>query len=757
MTKALARKEDYRMLVGTARYIDDIEPDGTRFIGFLRSPWPHAEIKKVHTQKATSLPGVDLVLTSEDTPTPMPIQVGPQGAKQYRFYALAKSKTRYVGEPVAAVVADCKATAEDALESIDVEYELLPAIPDVETALEQGAPIVNPEYGSNLIFEKRIEYGNVESAFNEAHGTVKHTVKIARQAAVPIETRGIISHFEPEHGELNVWSPTKNPHRTRRILSRLLDLPETKIHVTVPEMGGGFGVKASVYPEDVVACIASMRTGKPIKWISDRREDFLTSYHGRDQIHHVEAAFDRDGRILGFIDRFICDIGSPGIINLSPGQRTIPLLSGCYKIPNLKVETLWVATNKTPTGPVRGNGRAEAILTIERTIDLIARRLDLDPVEVRLRNMIAPSDLPHDTHLGSVYDSGDFPGALAKVVDHANYQSLLREREAARKEGRLFGVGLGCYVEDTGLGPSSQLGRGGFETAYLKLERSGRVTLRSGASPHGQGLETVLAQICSREMGIPYDLIDARFGNTDEVPEGTGTFASRSLVVGGSAVVMAAKALKKQLIELAAPMLSVPVEDIVLDDGMIHSKSVPERALDLSEIAKKAGRESFSSLEASFKFDPAGYTFASGVHLAVVEVDADTGQPAVLRYAAADDCGRVVNQMIVDGQVVGGIAHGIGDALFEQLAFAEDGQPQNTTFINYSIMTAGQMPCIELIHYETASHLNPLGAKGAGEGGTIAALAAITNAIADALAPLDIESIEVPLTAERIWALMRGK
>ncbi len=701
--------------------------------------------------------GVDLVLTSEDTPTPMPIQVGPQGTKQYLFYALAKGKTRYVGEPVVAVVTESKATVDDALESIDVEYDLLPAITDAEQALEPHAPIVNPEYGSNLIFEKTTEYGNVESAINEAYGTVKHAVKIARQAAVPIETRGIIADFNPEQGELYVWSPTKNPHTTRRILSKVLALPEAKIHLTVPEIGGGFGIKASVYPEDVAACIASIKLGKPIKWISDRREDFLTSYQGRDQTHQVEAAFDREGRILGFRDRFYCDIGAPGIINLSPGQRTIPLLSGCYKIPNLRIETVWVATNKPPTGPVRGNGRAEAILTIERTIDLIARKLNLDPVEVRLRNMIKPSDLPYDTHLGSIYDSGDFPGALTKVLEHSNYQGLIRERENARKEGRLLGIGLGCCVEDTGLGPSSQLGRGGFETAYLKVERSGRVTLRSGASPHGQGLETVLAQICSKELGVPQDLIDAQFGNTDQIPEGTGTYASRSLVVAGSAVVMAARALKKQLIDFAAASLGVPVADIALEDGRIHSKSMPERAMGLSDIVEKAHRESPSSLEASSKFDPPGYTFASGVHLAVIEVDPETGQPTVLRYVAADDCGRVVNQMVVDGQIVGGIAHGIGDTLFEELAFAEGGQPRNTTFINYPIMTAREMPNIELVQYETISQLNPLGAKGAGEGGTIAAVAAITNAVADALSPLNIESIEVPLIPERIWSLMQHK
>jgi carbon-monoxide dehydrogenase large subunit len=743
------------MLVGVARYIDDIEPEGTRFIGFLRSPWPHAKIKKIHTEQIAGWPGVDIVLTSDDTPTPMPTQVGPPGAKQYLFYALAKGKTHYVGEPVVAVVTESKATVEDVLESIDVEYELLPAVIEAEQGLEPQAPIVNPEYGSNLIFEKRTEFGNVDSAFKEAHGTVSHTVKIARQAAVPIETRGVIAHFK--QGELYVWSATKNPHTTRRILSRVLALPEAKIHVTVPEIGGGFGIKASVYPEDVVACVASIRTGKAIKWISDRREDFLTSYHGRDQTHHVEAAFDREGRILGFRDRFYCDIGAPGIINLSPGQRTIPLLSGCYKIPNLKVETVWVATNKTPTGPVRGNGRAEAILTIERTIDLIARKLNLDPVEVRLRNMIRPSDLPYDTHLGSTYDSGNFPGALSAVLEHSNYQVLLREREDARKQGRLFGVGLGCYVEDTGLGPSSQLGRGGFETAYLNVERSGRVTLRSGASPHGQGLETVLTQICSNELGVPQDLIDAEFGNTDQIPEGTGTYASRSLVVAGSAAVMAARALKKQLIDFAATSLGVPVEDIAVEDWRIHSKSIPERAMGLSEIAEKAHKESPSSLEASSKFDPPGYTFASGVHLAVIEVDLETGQTTILRYVAADDCGRVVNQMVVDGQVMGGIAHGIGDALFEELAFAEDGQPRNTTFINYPIMNAREMPNIELVQYETASQLNPLGAKGAGEGGTIAAVAAITNAVADALSPLIIESIEVPLTSERIWSLMQQK
>lgn len=742
------------MLVGTARYIDDIEPEGLCYLAFLRSPWPHAKIKKIDFEKTRRLPGVELVLTANDTPNPMPIQIGVQGEKRYIFYPFAKGKTRYVGEPVAAVVAADKAVAEDALDSIDVEYELLPPLHDAEKALEPDAPIVNPEYGSNLIFEKITEHGDVESAFREAYGTVKLTVKIARQAAVPIETRGIIARFDAAHGELYVWSATKNPHTTRRLLSRTLNLPESKVHLTVPEIGGGFGVKASVYPEDVAACVASIKTGKATKWIGDRREDFLTSYQGRDQTHHVEAAYDREGRLLGFRDRFVCDIGAPGIINLSPGQRTVPLLTGCYKIANVRVDALWVATNKTPTGPVRGNGRAEAILTIERTIDMVARKLELDPVQVRLRNMIKPSELPYDTHLGSVYDSGDFPAALTKVAEYANYPELLQQREAARKEGRLLGIGLGCYVEDTGLGPSVILGRGGFETAYLKLERSGRVTLRSGASPHGQGLETVLSQICADELGIPSDLVDAIFGNTDEVPEGTGTFASRSLVVAGSAVVMATRTLKKNLTDFTATAWGVPTEDIVAENGRIYSKTNPDKGLSLMEVAERAFEESPSSLQASFQFDPANYTFASGVHIAFVEVDAETGQTKILRYVAADDCGRIVNQMIVDGQVVGGIAHGIGDALFEEITYAEDGQPKGTSFINYPIMTAEEMPNVELLHHETTSQLNPLGAKGAGEGGTIAALATIANAVADALAPLNLEPLEVPLTSERIWSYL---
>jgi carbon-monoxide dehydrogenase large subunit len=752
MSHELLRKEDYRMLIGVAQYIDDIEPEGTRFLGFARSPWPNAEINEIDDHQVGHSPGVELILTSRDTPTPIPVQIGPQGAKQYQVYALAKERVRYVGEPVAAVVADSKARLEDALEAINIRYNLLPAVPNVERALEPDAPIVNPEYDSNLILEKITERGSIEQGFREAYGTVKHTVRIGRQAAVPIETRGVLAHFDPNRGELNVWCPTKNPHTTRRLLSKVLNLPESKIHVSVPDIGGGFGAKASVYPEDVVACIASIKIGKPMKWISDRREDFLTSYQGRDQIHHVEAAYDRDGRIIGFKDRFYCDIGAPGMINLSPGQRTIPLLSGCYKIPNLRVETLWVSTNKTPTGPVRGNGRAEAILTIERTIDLIAAKLNLDRAEIRFRNMIGPSDFPYDTHLGSLYDGGDFPGALRKVLAHSSYQALVSEREEARRHGRLFGIGLSCYVEDTGMGPSSQLGRGGFETAYLRLERSGRLTLLSGASPHGQGLETVLAQICSQESGIPLDLIDAQFGNTDQIPEGIGTFASRSLVVGGSAVLMASRELKNKIVDAAAALFGFPPEDIVLENGIIRSKTMPGKTLRLREIAER----STSPLDVAFKFDPPGYTFASGVHLAVVEIDRDTGEPSVLRYVAADDCGKVINQMIVDGQVVGGIAHGIGDTLFEELTFDKEGQPQNTTFINYSIMTAGEMPNPELVHFETTSQLNPLGAKGAGEGGTIAAVAAVVNAIADALAPLNIEPLEVPFTAERIWTLMHS-
>lgn len=739
------------MLTGTAHYIDDITFEDMHYLGFVRSSYAHAQVKKVNTEKVLRKKEVALVLTGQDTPIPLPIQNAPKGMRQYTYYALARDKVRYVGEAVAAVVANSRSAAEDAAELVEVEYETLPAVASYEKAMRPDAPLVNPECGSNVIFEKIVEWGNINAAFESAYGRVVLSFRIARQAAVPIEPRGIVAYYDPKVGRLQVWSPTKNPHSTRRLLSQVLHFEESRIRVIVPEIGGGFGTKASVYPEDAVASIASIRLGKPVKWIEDRQENFLTAYHGRDQIHEVEAAYDKDGLLLGFRDRFCCDIGAPGLINLSAGQRTIPLLAGCYRIPNVLVEGKWIATNKAPTGPVRGNGRPEALFVIERTIDAIARRLGIDAAGIRLRNMVTSSELPYDTHLGSVIDSGDFPGAMKKVLEHADYPRLVQERETARKQGRYLGIGIGCYIEDTGAG---------FETAYLSVEDSGKILLRCGSQPHGQGLETSLSQICAQELGgLPQDLIKVTFGDTDVIPEGTGTFGSRSLVVGGSAVKIASNDLRKKLVKVGAKALGVPETEIVCDRGKIFLRSDPRKSLTLLQLAQYARRNKNPELdlEASCKWYPPNITFASGAHLAIVEVDPETGQLRILRYVAADDCGRMINRTIAEGQIIGGIVHGIGDAVLGELVYSEEAQLLTTSFMDYAIPTTLEIPKIELVEHETHSSSNPLGAKGAGEGGTIGALATIANAVADALAPFGVEVTEVPLTPKRIWMMLHQR
>ncbi len=747
------RREDYRMLTGQAHYVDDIKFDDLEYLTLLRSPYPHAKILNINLDAAKRKAGVDLVLTGEDTPNPMPIQISPPGMKQYRYYPLAREKVRYVGEPVAALVAKSPGLAEDAIELIEVEYETLPPVASYEKALQPDAPLVNAECGSNLLWKRKVTHGDVNSAFAQAPHKLSMKLKICRQTAVPIEPRGVVAKYESKEGRMHVWLPSKNPHTSRRMIAQVLQLEEKSVHVTVPEIGGGFGVKGSVYPEDIVTCLASLRLGKPVKWIETRQEDFLATYHGRDQVHEVEAAFDRDGRILAFRDKFYCDVGAPGIMSINPGSRSIPLLTGCYKVPNLEIETKWVATNKAPVGPVRGNGRPEAIFVIERVLDAIAHELALDPAKVRLKNLLTPADLPYDTHLGSKYDSGDFPEVLNKVLAHANYDQLLYDRDAARKSGRYIGVGIACYIEDTGFGSSESVGRGGFESAYVSVNSDGTVNLLCGASPHGQGLETTLSQVCSEELEIPIDRINVVFGDTDRIPEGTGTFASRSLVVAGSAVKKATQMLREKMIAQGAKALGVREAEVSYAKGRVTLHGRGDKLLDLSQLAESSRAEG-TPLEASCKYNPPAYTYSSGAHLAVVELDHETGALHILRYVAGDDCGRILNRTIVDGQTIGGIAHGISNALLEELIYDENAQLLTTSFMDYAIPTTMEMPRVELVSHETPSTMNPLGAKGAGEGGTIAALATIANAVSDALAPFGVEVTEVPLTPQRVWNLI---
>jgi carbon-monoxide dehydrogenase large subunit len=738
-----------------------------------RSIHGHARIGAIDSKKALGLDGVIGVWTGREiegriAPFPESFEIHPARwldrvkpiLKGPRPTVLAQRKVHYVGEPVAIVVAEDRARAEDAIDALIVEYEELPIVVDPEESLKPGATRVHDGSTDNIVFSFNIEKGNVDAALRSAPYTLHERFRHHRYCAAPLECRGVLAWLEPKTNILTVWSSTQMPHLVRRQIASQLELPEERVRVIAPDIGGGFGPKVFVYPEEVLIPFLTLQLGRPVKWIEDRTEHFISTAHGRDQLHDVEVAFDESGRILALRDRFLLDNGAYNPMGLTDAYNTAAHLQGPYKIANLAVSGTCVSTNKVPNAPYRGAGRPEAVFVIERCIDTIAANSGIDPAEVRRRNFVQPDEMPYQAGIlyrdgePICYDSGNFPETLRRALDTAGYEELRNQQKDFRESGRFVGVGIGCYVEGTGVGS--------FEGAKVRIDASGQLIIATGATGHGQSHETVYAQIAADLWGLSLDRISIIEGDTAAIPFGCGTFGSRSTVNVGSAIHGASVRLKEKVLRLAAHILEANPDDLELGGGKIFIRGMPDRSISLGELARasvpgwasKLPGELEPGLEATFYFVPPTVTWANAAHVAIVEVDNQTGAIKLLDYIVAHDAGKLINPLLVEGQIHGGVAQGIGAALYEEIAYDPNGQILSGSFVNYLLPGCMEVPPIRTVHLDSPSPLNPLGVKGLGEGGAIAPPAAIANALADALRPFATQVNEIPLTPDRVLEIL---
>ena len=765
----IRRREDPRLLTGTARYTADFTLPGMLHAAVLRSPHGHARIRGVDTSRARGAAGVVAVFTAADTESglkciPCAWLLPNAGLNIAPYRALAPDVVRYVGDAVAVVVAESDYQAYDALELIDVDYEPLPAVVDPNLAAADGAPQLHPEAPGNLAFHWVLDGGDVTAAFQSADVVVRDRIVQQRLIPTAMETRGAVAQFTPATGELTLWNTTQNPHIVRFIMSAVTGVPEDKLRVVAPEVGGGFGSKIAQIQGDFIAAFCSMKLGRPVKWIETRSENYQSTTHGRDHVQDVELAATKDGRILGIRATVWAGMGAY-LSTAAPGIPTILhglMLSGPYNVPAVKEDVYGVYTNTTPVEAYRGAGRPEATFMLERMLDKLAHELRIDPVEIRRRNLIAPFDNGHDVVTGLKYDSGNYQAALDKALTHIGYDTLRAEQAAARDHGRYIGIGVTTYVEICGLGPSQVAGAIGFqgglwESAIVRVHPSGKVNVFIGASPHGQGEETTFAQVVADELGFAVDDIKIFHGDTDNTPMGWGTYGSRTTAVGGAALAVATRKIKEKAKLLASHLLEAAVEDMDYADGRFFVKGSPDRFKTIQDISLMAnvawnlpqGME--AGLEASSFYDPPNFTYPFGAHVAVVEVERDTGHVRLKRYVAVDDCGPQINPVIVEGQVHGGVVQGIGQALWEEAVYDENAQLLTGSLADYAIPRADVLPEIEVLSTVTPSPHHPLGVKGIGEAGTIASTCAVYNAVIDALQPFDVDNIRMPLTPERVW------
>jgi aerobic carbon-monoxide dehydrogenase large subunit len=765
--RAMKRVEDPRLVKGIATYVDDLRFPGILHAEFVRSPHANANIKSINTDAAKNLPGVVGVFTGADVNDKVgtiPCAAPLPGGRSPDHTVLAGARAYFVGHPVAVVVAETRSKARDALDLVEVDYEPLPAVVDPEKALEKDSPLTHPELGTNVAFTWNLLSGNVEGAFKEADQVLKLRIVHPRLTPMAMEPRGCVASWNAGDSSLTLWTSTQIPHLIRTLLPGLIRIPENKLRVVAPEVGGGFGSKLNLYPEEVVVSHLAMRFGRPVKWIESRRENAAATIHGRDQIGDHEIAIRKDGTVLAIRYKAIADVGSYCQL-LTPAIPTLTgtMLPGCYKLKAVQMDLTAVHTNKMATDAYRGAGRPEATYVIERIMDFVAGELGLDPVQVRLKNMPDPTEFPFTTASGAVYDSGNYQAALEKAEALADWPKLLKQRDVARSAGRLFGVGVSTYVEICGLGPSKTMPAGGWEWGCVRIEISGKVTVITGTTPHGQGQETSFAQIAADRLGVPIEDIVVLRGDTATAHFGRDTYGSRTTSLGGTAIVMSIDKIIEKAKTLAAALLESTPEEIGFKDGKFFVKGKLTNVLGWAQLASEAylaknlppGLE--PGLEASSFFEPPNCTFPFGTHIVAVEVDRDTGEVDFVKYVAVDDCGKQVNPLLVEGQVQGGIAQSIGAALMERTVYDENGQLLTGEFMDYAIPHATDIPDFVLGSTETPSPSNPLGIKGVGEAGTIGATPAIGNAIIDALSPLGIRHLDLPFTPERVWRAIQEK
>ena len=764
--KPVLRIEDAALLRGAGRFVDDLKFPNTLEAAFVRSPHAHATIRGINCDAARAMPDVHAVFTLADlapllTEERLPLQFRTtQLPADVTPFVLAKDEVAYVGEAVALVIARSRAIAEDAATRVEVDYEPLPAVSDCRDALRAGAPLAHSRKSSNLLIEFRQSYGDVAAAFAKAPHTARISLKQHRGGAHSMEGRGAVAVHDANEDRLTLWTSTQLAHEVRAFLMRLLERDENQIRVVAPDVGGGFGAKFVMYPEEVALCAASLHLRSPVKWIEDRREHFLAAVQERDQYWDLEVAFDGNGRVLGMRGTLIHDQGAytPQGLNLPYNASTG--VTGPYIVPAYELSVLVAETNKVATMPVRGAGYPEAAFVMERVLDRIARTLSLDRAEVRLRNFVPTDKIPYTTPLktrsGSAItlDSGDFPRSLDIALKAIDYAGFAERRRRARAEGRHIGIGIGNGMKGTGRGP--------FESGIVRVGRSGRISVYTGAMPMGQGIKTALAQICAEQFVVATDSVTVVAGDTAVIPYGQGGFASRQTITAGSAVHLAATAVREKMLAVAAHLLEAGAEDLELRNGRVELVGAPGSGLSFREIAEAvSGVPGYAmpgqfepGLESMKSFLPSALTYGMGCHAVEVEVDVETGGVKILRYVVVNDSGRLINPMIVEGQLVGGAAHGIGNALYEWMGYGPDAQPLTTTFADYLLATAPEIPKIEVHFLECPSPLNPLGVKGVGESGCVPAAGAIVSAIENALEPFGVTISEYPVTPARLFPLI---
>ena len=774
--RSIPRREDHRLLTGRGQFIADLALPRMLHAAFVRSPVAHAHIRSVDLSRAASAPGVAYVLSGADLAKLLPPVPDTQLSLprkwttqvQHKFInpqqpLLAHDKVRHVGEAVAVILAESRYAAEDAAQLVSLDLDPLPAVVDPEAALRAGAPVIHDKFATNLIGAFIIGKGDVDAALARAPHKLKRRFHHHRYAAAPMECRGVVGVHDPRTNSVTIWSATQVVHWVRREAAAVLGLPEARVRCLALDVGGGFGLKGHVYPEDLLIPFLARRLGRPVQWIEDRREHLMCSCHSRDQIHDVEVGFDGDGRILALRDRFIVDCGAWNPIGAGVVYNTAVHLPGPYKIDAIALDARIAATNKVPNAPYRGAGRPEAAFAMERVVDLVARELDLEPAEVRLRNMIRAEEMPYRAGIPYrdgepiVYDGGDYPAALNKTLAAIGGVAAFRERQrAAWGHGRYLGLGIGCYVEGTGVGP--------FESATVRIDPSGKIFVSSGACPQGQGMETIFAQVVADAWSVDPDDVVMALADTAAISIGFGTIASRSTVTLSAAIHGASDRLRPKVFAIAANVLECAASDLELRNGAVGIVGVPGAELPLARLAQAArpgwdhGRPAGidAGLEETFYYEPPTVTWSYAAHAAIVEVDVEVGHVRIENYAIAHDCGVVVNPMLVEGQIIGGAAQGIGGALLEEFNYDSAGQLLTGSFMDYMLPTACEIPNMQIIHQHSPSPLNPLGVKGVGEGGPIAPPAVIANAVGDALRAFNAEFNRTPIKPQQIEEAVRS-
>ncbi len=762
----IKRRDDPRLIQGLAHYVDDFNPPGTLHMALARSPYGKANIRSVDVSKAAAADGVVAVYTYEETQGIGPVPVGGlvPDAKVPEQPILADKQVLFAGEPVVAVIAETRYGASDAAALVEIDFEPLDAVVDLEAALEAGSPKVHDDYESNEAFVWGIAGGDVEAGMKEADVIVKEKMTNARVAPLALEPRGVLAHYLPGEDKMTLWTSTQVPHKVRTLVAGQIGMPENRMRVIAPEVGGGFGSKLNIYREEALAAFVSRELGVPIKWVESRSENFLTTIHGRGQVGEIEMGLKNDGTITAFRYNVLADCGAYyQLLTVAIFTLTGLMLPGPYKIANIEMNATGVFTNKVATDAYRGAGRPEATYILERMMDIAAVELGMDPVEIRRKNFPDKSEFPFATSAGLSYDSGDYHLALDRALEAADYPAMRAQQEEARKEGRYLGIGFSTYVEICGMGPSAALGGQGWESARVRVEPTGKATVFSGASPHGQGQQTSFAQIVADGLGIDANDVTVVHGDTDVVPYGVGTFGSRGTVVGGSAVVYARDKVRDKMAKFAAMEFEADANDIEFEDGKVFVRSAPEKSAGFADVAMMAysaialPEDTEPGLEETHFFEPSNFTFPFGTHIVLAEVDPETGDVEILRYVAVDDVGNMINPLLVHGQIHGGIAQGTGQALEEEMLYGEGGQPLNASFMHYALPKANRLPRFELLHTTTPTDVNPLGAKGVGEAGTIGSTPAVVNAVIDALSPFGITHIDMPLRPERVWRAIAEK